>query len=255
MSQPVGRRLPLTLPRRFICDLLHFARKVPSVPVQRRMSLAEVVAAREAARPRPSWCAIFTKAYALVSAANPLLRRAYLSFPRPHLYEHAENVATVAVERPYRGEQAVFFCSLRRPEAMTLAEIDARLRRYKENPVENIGSLRRALRISRWPRPLRRLVWWFGLNGSGPLRARYAGTFGVTVYAGLGAASLHPLSVLTSTLSYGVIGDDGEVDVRLVYDHRVIDGGTVARSLAELERALRHEVLCELRYCQGCEAA
>src|SRR6266567_3891771 len=109
MPQPVGRKLPLSLPRRFICDLLHFARKVPSVPVQRRMRLAEVVAARRAADPRPSWCAIFTKAYAFVTAANPLLRRVYIGFPTPHLYEYASNVATLAVERPYEGEDAVFF--------------------------------------------------------------------------------------------------------------------------------------------------
>ncbi|HZU36958.1 MAG TPA: hypothetical protein VFA18_13650, partial [Gemmataceae bacterium] len=64
MSQPAGFNLPLSLPRRFIGDLLHFAQKVPSVPVQRRMNLAAVVAARNVAAPRPSWCAIFTKAYA-----------------------------------------------------------------------------------------------------------------------------------------------------------------------------------------------
>ena len=38
--------------------------------------------------PRPSWCAIFTKAYAVVAARYPELRRAYLKFPFPRLYEH-----------------------------------------------------------------------------------------------------------------------------------------------------------------------
>jgi len=255
MPQPVGRKLPLSLPRRFICDLLHFARKVPSVPVQRRMRLAEVVAARRAADPRPSWCAIFTKAYAIVTAANPLLRRVYIGFPRPHLYEYATNVATLAVERPYEGEDAVFFAPVRRPETMSLHQIDARLRRYKEDPIDDIGCFRRALRVSRWPRPLRRLAWRFILNWAGRLRADYVGTFAVSVYAGLGAASLHPLSMLTSTLNYGVIDEKGEVDVRLIYDHRVLDGGTVARALAELERVLTHEVLTELRYLRGVEAA
>ena len=70
MPQPVGRNVPLSLPRRFICDLVHFAHKVPTVPVERRMELAAVVAARQAARPRPSWCALFTKAYAFVAAAE-----------------------------------------------------------------------------------------------------------------------------------------------------------------------------------------
>src|SRR5713226_8952981 len=112
MPQPVGRNLSLSLPRRFICDLVHFAHKVPTVPVERRMCLAEVAAARQAARPRPSWCAVFTKAYACVAAARPELRRAYLSFPTPHLYEHPLNVASVAVERRFGDEDAVFFAHL-----------------------------------------------------------------------------------------------------------------------------------------------
>src|SRR3712207_3587786 len=124
MAQPVGRTMPLSLPRRFICDLLHFCRKVPSVPVQRRLRLPEVVAARALARPRPSWCAIFTKAYALVTAARPALRRTYFSLPTPHLFEHAANVATIAVERSYRGEDALFFVRLHRPETQSLHEID-----------------------------------------------------------------------------------------------------------------------------------
>src|SRR5580704_11289904 len=86
MPQPHGRSLPLSLPRRFIGDLVHFGRQVPTVPVERRMNVATLVAARQVASPRPSWCAIFTKAYGFVAAAWPELRRAYLAFPWPHLY-------------------------------------------------------------------------------------------------------------------------------------------------------------------------
>ena len=114
--------------------------------------------------------------------------------------------------------------------------------------MESIGDYRRILLMNRFPRPLRRLLWWIGLNVWGRKRAAFLGTFGVTVYAGLGAASLHPLSLLTTTLNYGVIEPDGTVDVRLTYDHRVLDGATVARALAELERVLTHEILAELRY-------
>jgi hypothetical protein len=247
MPRPIGRNLPLSLPRRFICDLVHFARKVPTVPVQRHMSLAPVVAARQVAEPRPSWCTIFTKAYAIVAAARPELRRAYLSFPWPHLYEHPANVASVAIERHYGGEQAVFFAHLRGPEQQPLTALDAHLRRCKEQPVESIGLFRRALHISRFPRPVRRLFWWIGLNSSGSKRAQRVGTFGVSVYSGLGAASLHPLSPLTTTLHYGVIAKDGSVDVRLIYDHRVMDGCNVARALAHLEEVLRSDIVAELR--------
>jgi hypothetical protein len=255
MSQPKGRNLPLSLPRRFICDLLHAARRVPTVPVQRRLDLAAVVAARQAAAPRPSWPAIFTKAYGFVCAARPELRRSYLSFPRPHLYEHPIAVASVAVERRFGDEDAVFFGHVNSPEAQSLAELDRRLRSFKELPIEQVGSFRHALRVSALPRPLRRLAWWVGLNVSGRKRAHFMGTFGVSVYAGLGAASLHPLSPLTTTLNYGVIGADGGADVRLIYDHRVMDGSTVARALQDLERVLQCEILAELRYLRAVEAA
>lgn len=255
MSQPAGHNLPLSLPRRLICDYLHFARKVPSIPVERSMRLADVAAARTAAAARPSWSALFIKAYAFVTAACPQLRRSYLSFPRPHLYEHPINMTSVAVERKLGDEDAVLFIHLREPEKLSLLEIDARLRRAKEVPLEAEGSFRRALFISRLPRPLRRLIWWVGLNVSGRKRAHFVGTAGVTTYAGLGAASLHPLSVLTSLLNYSVLEPDGSMDVRITYDHRVMDGSTVARSLTELERVLHHEVLTELRYLQSVDAA
>jgi hypothetical protein len=225
---------------------MHFAQKVPTIPVQRRMNLARVVAARDATGRRPSWCAIFTKAYARVAATRPELRRAYLSFPWPHLYEHSLTVASVAIEREFEREPAVFSALVRRAEKLPLAQLDANLRRFKNQPIESIAAFRRTLRVSRLPFPLRRLAWWIALNAWGRKRAHYMGTFGVSVYAGLGAASLHPLSPLTTTLNYGVIEADGTVDVRLTYDHRVLDGATVARALKHLESVLNGEIATEL---------
>jgi hypothetical protein len=255
MPQPIGRKLPLSLPRRYICDLLHFARHVPSVPVQRRLRLAAVAAARELAHPRPTWCALFTKAYARASAANPHLRRAYVGYPWPHLYEHPQNIATLAIERIHEGEDALFFAPLPHPETLSLHEIDARLRYWQETSIDEVDCFRRVLRFSQLPRPLRRLAGWLALRWSGRRRARWLGTFGVQVRAGIGAATTHPLARLTTTLCPGEVDERGEVDVRLLYDHRVLDGGTAARALAELERVLTQEILAELRYCQGVEAA
>jgi hypothetical protein len=65
--------------------------------------------------------------------------------------------------------------------------------------------------------------------------------------ASLGAAGLHILSPLTTTLNYGIFEPDGAIDVRLAYDHRVLDGAPVARALAALEHVLRTEILEELR--------
>lgn len=255
MPHAKGRNIPLSPPRRLIVDLVHFAHQVPTVPVQRRMRLAAVMAARQAAQPRPGWCSIFLKAYAIVAADRPELRRAFLTFPRPHLYEHPDNVASVAVARQFGAEEAVFFAQVRQPEQLALPELDAQLRRFKEQPLEEVSAFRRALRLSRLPGPVRRLAWWIGLNVWGRKRAHYLGTFGVSVYAGLGAASLHPLSPLTTTLNYGVFEPDGSVDVRLVYDHRVLDGAAVARALRQMEQVLETVILAELQSLRERQAA
>jgi hypothetical protein len=102
------------------------------------------------------------------------------------------------------------------------------------------------LAVARLPRPVRRLLLWLGLNLSRTRPGQF-GTFGLSSYSALGAESLHPLSPLTTTLNYGVIDPDGSVTVRLVYDHRVTDGATIARALARLEAVLTGEVLDELR--------
>jgi hypothetical protein len=246
MSNPRGRIIALSVPRRFIGDLVHFAHRIPTVPVERRMHLAALSSARQKVEPRPSWCTLFTKAYALVAERMPELRRAYMTWPRPHLYEHPTSVASIAIERQFDGEEGVFFGHIKSPAGVELVELDKRLRHLKIAPIFEIGSFRQSIRLARMPWPLRRFVWWFGLNVWGRKRAHHLGTFGISVYASLGAASLHPLSPLTTTLNYGVLGSDGSMDVRLVYDHRVLDGAVVARALASLEDELRGPITAEL---------
>jgi hypothetical protein len=250
MSDPKGRTIPLSVCRRLMGDLLHFARKVPSVPVQRLMNIAAVRNAREQTTSRPSWCVIFTKAYARLAGEFPEFRRAFMAFPRQHIYEHPLSVASIALEREYEGENGVFFGQIRSPEEHTLAELDAQLHRFKNEPVWDISLFRRAIRTARAPLLVRRFAWWFGLNSSGHKRAKRMGTFGVTVYSSFGAEGLHPLSPLTTTLNYGVIQPDGTVAVRIIYDHRVMDGATVARALGRLEEIMNSEIVQELRNMQ-----
>jgi hypothetical protein len=255
MSQPTGLSLPMSLPRRLMADHVAFAGRVPSAVVSRRCGLAELTRARASAAPRPSWLALFTKAYGHVAAAWPQLRRAYLPFPTPHLYQHPHSVAALAVERPCGEENAVFHVPIDRPEGHGLIDLDATIRAYREKPMESLPFLRKTLRRARWPRPLRRLARWASLNLSGTWRARAAGTFAITSAGHLGSASPHPLSPLTTALSYGVIGADGTVEVCLAYDPRVLDAFTAARVLLDLELVLEHEVLAELRYFQKLNAA
>jgi hypothetical protein len=244
-----GRAISLSAPRRFLTDLLYFARRVPSVPVQRRMHLAEVAAARSSATNRPGWPALFLKAYARVAATMPELRRAYINLPWGRLYEYPVSVANVAVERDYYGEKAVFIGRIREPADLSLTEIEARLRELATAPFHEIRAFRKMLLFARLPWPLRRLLFWLGLNLPRS-RTSHFGTFGLSVYSALGAESLHPLSPVT-TLTYGVIDPDGTVYVRLVYDHRVLDGAMVARALARMEEELKGAICAELQTLAG----
>jgi hypothetical protein len=255
MPAPAGRTLALSPPRRLVTDLMHASRRVPLVCMERRMRLAPVVAARRLADPRPGWCAIFTKAFGIVSARTPELRQSYLSFPRPRLYEHPEAVASVAVERLFGPDLGVGFCHIRRPEIWTLNQIHEEVARAKELPAEQVGSHRRALRVTALPLPVRRLLWWVALDVSGVLRVRHFGTYGVTAMAGSGSTSFSLLSPLTTTLYYGIFASDGSVDVRLAFDHRVFDGGVVAQALAGLEAVLLDEICAELSGLRAAAAA
>ena len=239
-----GKSIRLSPVRKLVVDLTRL--HAPSVPVQRVMNIADLVEARRGAKERPAWVAIFAKAYALLSDEMPLLRLAYVKFPTPHLYEYPITTASIVIERDFGDEMAVLTLLIRDPGKMSIPEIDRRIREAKEKPVMEIPSFRRMMELARWPMPLRRMIWWLGLN-VGRQRGNYFGSFGITVYSGLGAESLHPLSPLTATMNYGVIGEDGEVAVRIMYDHRVFDGSMVARTLERMEQKLRGEVLSELR--------
>ena len=241
-----GRMIPLSLSRRFVIDLLYFARGIPTVPVQKRMSLGALAAARAACRERPRWTAIFTKAYALTAREFPEFRRAYVKIPWPHLYEYSASNATVMIERDYRGEPGLFPISIKEPARQSLREIGRQLEHVSTAPVEEIKDFRRMIQFTRLPRPLRRAFWWICLN-IGRQRGNYFGTFGVSVYSALHAESLHPLSPLTTLLNYGVMSSDGVLDVRIIYDHRVMNGATVARALARLEEILNSAILEEVR--------
>ncbi len=176
----------------------------------------------------------------------PELRRSYLKFPWHRLYEYPVSVANILVERDYEGEKAVFTLRIANPEATALTAISQRIRDAAICPLTEVKEFRRAIRLGRCPRPIRRLLWWLALNLPRS-RTNYFGTFGLSTYSALGAASLHPLSPLTLTLNYGILAADGTLDVRLIYDHRVLDGANVARALARLEDVLNTTICAELR--------
>jgi hypothetical protein len=247
MPESRGRTIRLSAPRRFILDLVHFARKVPSVPVSRMMELGPLLTARAVHPTRPSWALLFMKAYARVAAENPPLRRALLSFPWVRLYEHPTSICALAIERTHGGEDGIFVGLFRSPDLQNVPELQEGLRFFKDTPVEDVGFYRQELRIGRLPTMLRRFLWWSTLEVSGQKRAKRFGTFGISSYGALGAEQVHPISPLTTTLTFGPIDPGGRVCVKLIYDHRVLDGASIARRLADIERVLLTEVLDDLR--------
>ena len=210
------------------------------------MNLAEVVAARKRLPQPPVWSLLLAKAFATVAARRPELRRTYLHLPWPHLWEADESVASIAVEREYRGEPGVFFGFLKEPDKRPLTDLGAELEEWKTLPIEEIYPFRRLLNFTRLPLPFRRFLWWYATSWSGAIKARNFGTFGVSLTGPGGATALNVISPLTTAINTGVMQDDGTVDVRMHFDHRVMDGMPAARAMAELEETLRTDIAAEL---------
>ncbi len=247
MARVPGHWRSLSLPRRMIAELMAASRHMPIITIESRMQLAAVAEARNALTNPPSWVALFAKAFATVAAQRSELRRAYLSFPWPHFYETEGSLASIAVERELEGEPAVLFGQLNRPDIQPLDQLQEALVRWRNTPVEDVRDFRKLLRFMRVPQPFRKLGWWYASKVSGRHRVRHFGTFGISTTASAGATCKNLIAPVPFTLNYGLLADDGSLEVRLHFDHRVIDGMPAARVLNELETVLQTTILDELR--------
>jgi hypothetical protein len=240
-------RIKLSTCRRALIAMLHYAQRIPTIPVAYRMNLADLGAARRNRPSPPSWSSILIRAYSLTCAKFPQLRRTWISWPRPYLYEHPHSVCASAIEREWDGEQVVLPGLIGNPENTPLDGIQQQLRRYQDADVWSISGYRRTIRFGYLPRFLQRLFMWHKLDVSGKRRARYVGTFGFSNYGMLGAESLHPIGPQTTVMTLGPMSPAGDITVKLVYDHRVLDGAQVARCLNHLEEVLHGTIAAELR--------
>ncbi len=225
---------------------MRLAATVPGVPVERLMDLGAVIAARSALPDRPPWVGIFAKALALTARELPELRRAYIKWPWPHLYEYPVSAAAITLDCEYRGEPCVAFRIIKDPALLPLSTIGQIIHSAKERPMEEVPEIRRAMTVARLPGILRRPLMWLGHNLPRS-RANYFGTFSVTAISFLGADMPHVPNPTTSLLTFGVFGADGRVPVRMIMDHRVLDGVRFAQILARLEAILNGPILNELR--------
>jgi hypothetical protein len=252
-SPSSGRRLSLGSSRALVLDLLRLSQRVPVFPVERPMELAAVAAAREACPQRISWVVLFAKALSLTTREIPELRRSYITWPWPHLYECEQNVAMVTVNRQYGGEDRLFWLRLVSPETTPLTGLQKQLERGTAGDVEEV--FRQQLQFSMVPAFLRRLIWWGRMNLWPSRRACWLGTFGLSVLASQGCYNRQPPHFLTSCLSYGPLDDRGRMPVTLICDHRVLDGVAAARAIVLLEKNLCGPIAAELRQLQGVRVA
>src|SRR5947199_6806685 len=103
-----GRMVPVSPSRRMVIDFLWASKTVPMVAVQRVVRIPRLAAAHAACAARPSWEAMFLKAYGIATGEFPELRRVYMKLPWPHFYEADAPVGAIAVARDYRGEPSLF---------------------------------------------------------------------------------------------------------------------------------------------------
>jgi hypothetical protein len=246
MGNSVGRVLPVSPYRRLVTELMYASAKVPSVSADRRMDLRPIAAARQTCSPRPSWCGLFSKAFGIVGRDFPEMRRSYMQFPRPWLYEHPHSIVSLNVERETALERIVLYCLIRAPENRSIAEIEELIRKHKEDPLETLRPYQRSVRMARLPWPIRPFAFWGSLNFSGRRRCHNFGTFGISSIGAQGAGLLNITPILTTTIHFGLFDEQNRLDVRLSWDHRVMDGATVARSLVAMEETLNRELVREL---------
>jgi hypothetical protein len=235
-----------------MCDLVALSQKIPIAALEHRLYLHPVIdALKDVAAPHPSWSALFLKAFALLARQKPLLRRSYFGFPWPQIYEHPINVAAITVEREWRGEHAIFFDMLPKPETMGVMELHHYLRRLKSEPVENFRCFRRLTRGGALPFPIRWLIWRYFYSFSGPRRATYTGTFAINGGSRFPIRPVTTTGAIGTTVYFGLFDAQGGTDVCLTFDHRVMDGGVVLRMLDELESILNTDIVIELKALAG----
>lgn len=250
---PITRMRTIPPSRAMVCDILRYDRKVPTCAHDRYFDLNEVVAARDSARIRVSWPAIFMKAYVINAARFPRLRQTWMGWPWPHLYEHPKHVGTLVMHRVFENDDWLFWVRLNDLGQRSLVEITQEIQRNQTEPADRL--FKRQVWMAKLPSPLRRICWWMTFQLSGSKKCKRLGTFFLTTISGKGAEIQEPPSILTSGFTYGPIDEHGKCRVTISYDHRLMDGHHVADILAGFEQSMRGEMLAELRTLTQSQAA
>jgi hypothetical protein len=230
-----------------VIDYMWAASDVARMDVTRRVAFGDLIEIRRGLRHPPSWTAIFVKGFAVVAAEIPELRRAYMKWPWPHLYEYPESTVFVSQEREILGDTGVLPLRFPKPDAIPLGELSDMIRRAADAPIEDSKFYRNLIAVMRLPLLIRRLLLTVCMNI--PRMRRHAfGTCHISSIARWQSefgATLTPLPYLLMT--YGPADSEGKVPVQLILDHRIFDGAVASRALSRLDQVLNSSLLKELQ--------
>lgn len=238
-----GKTKPISLARRAIIDLMHFS--VPLVVVHRTLKLERLATARAARAVRPSWATILAKAFSIVARDEPWLRTFYLKWPWQRFYEMPESIGMIAVIHEGYDKEVPIMVKINAPDEFSLENLDALIQHGKTAPLDELDLLKRSLRVTRLPLPLRRLAWAISLN-SGRLRANNFGTFWITSIASLGSETVVARMPGPNLMSYGMVRPDHNMELLLHWDHNLYNGIVATRVLQRLEDVLNTDIADEL---------
>ena len=242
-----GTIIPVHWTRTLISDIVYYANKIPLCTIEKQINIEAVQIAKSISQKRIGWTSIFTKAMGLASIEFDELRQSWMPFPYAHLYQHPIPIASVAINRIVDTSDAVIFGMVQKPEEKPLTEITEALHYFKESPIDTVALLKRMRRNSKFPRPIRALIWNYGLYLSGYCKAKNFGTFSVSSVSQSNANTINLLTPLTSALNYGPISTTGDCTIRLTFDHRVMDGLTVAKVLSFIEESINSSIWEEVK--------
>lgn len=239
-----GRWLKIPPSRSLVRDVLHLQRAVPSYAHDRIFRLADLARCRHECAQKISWPVLFIKAYAQMASEHPVLRQCYMPLPWSHLYEHPDQIATLAMHRRHNDQDWLLWGRFSNPQEQSLCALQEKLDQYRQQPVPEI--FRRQYRLAHFFTPFRRLAWWLTYHLSGHKRCKRLGTYFLTTISGAGAEIQEPPCLHTSGFTYGPLDDSGACRVTITYDHRLMDGHHVARMLSEFEQRMQSTVMEEL---------
>jgi hypothetical protein len=247
----MGTRIKLSNGRRLVDDVINMASKMPTAGMSGDFDVKLASKFRRISKPRISWNVLYMKAYACVSAEFAELRRSYVKFPWPHIYEHQYNVCMMTISREYQGEERLFFARFNRPDEQSLVELQKQYDIYRRSPVEEIKQFRHQMNFAKLPTFVRRFGWWCLYNVWPEKRASHMGTFGMSFSGYKGAYGSKHLGPNTTTIGVDPFPRKGVAKTLLTFDHRIIDGTPVTKVLQRLHHILNTSIRVELAQLAG----